>query len=147
MAGQLRRLLRVLRTRGRVPERGPAERTEGVKTLDARAVEVQQRAHLQSLVASSVRVLVEGESRPSQTKEGKIPQRVMGRSERNEIVHIDVVDDRDPRALIGRFLDVSVARANAHSLVGELSEETVRGLPPKIAEAPKKRALNIVAGV
>jgi len=126
-----------------VPESAKAARLAALFA----AVEVQQRAHLQSLVASSVRVLVEGESRPSQTKDAKVPQRVMGRSERNEIVHLDVPDDRDPRALIGRFVEVRVARANAHSLVGELSEETVRALPPKTNEPPKKRALHIVAGV
>ncbi len=111
------------------------------------AVEVQQRAHLASLVGSSVRVLVDGESKPSQTRDAKVPQRVMGRSERNEIVHLDVPEDRDPRALIGRFIETRVARANAHSIVGELSEDTIRELPTRAVDAPKKRALNILAGV
>jgi len=110
------------------------------------AIEVQQRAHLESLVGSEVHVLVEGESRPSQTRVGKVPTRVMGRSERNEIVHLDVPEGRDPSPLIGRFLTARVARANAHSLVGELPVENVRDLPEARADRPKaRRTLNVVA--
>ncbi len=104
------------------------------------AVEVQQRAHLASLVGTSARVLIEGESRPSQTKQAKVPTRVMGRTERNEIVHLDVPEGRDPSPLVGRFLAVRIVRANAHSLVGEA--ELPSDLP---ARAPARRALQIVA--
>jgi tRNA-2-methylthio-N6-dimethylallyladenosine synthase len=110
------------------------------------AVEVQQKAHLESLVGSQVQVLVEGESRPSQTRVGKVPSRVMGRSERNEIVHLDVPEGRDPSPLVGRFVTARVARANAHSLVGELRDEYVRDLPEMGADRPKaRRSLTVVA--
>jgi tRNA-2-methylthio-N6-dimethylallyladenosine synthase len=108
------------------------------------AVDVQQRAHLLSLVGSRVNVLVEGESRASGTKTIKVATRVMGRSERNEIVHLDVPEGRDPLPLVGRFLDVRVAGANAHSLVGELTEEQVRDLP---RAAASKKSLAVVTAV
>lgn len=119
-------------------------------TKDARlaalfsAVESQQRAHLESLVGSRVRVLVEGESKPSQTREAKVPSRVMGRSERNEIVHLDVPEGREASALIGRFLDVRVMRANAHSLVGELPADVAIELPTAAPRAGR-RSLSVVA--
>lgn len=107
------------------------------------AVQVQQSQHLASLVGSTVRVLVEGESRPSGSKQAKIATRVMGRSERNEIVHLDVPEGRDPTPLFGRFIEVSVARANAHSLVGVLPE---MDLPVVASAAPGRRSLQVVAG-
>ncbi len=108
------------------------------------AVEVQQKAHLASLVGTTARVLVEGESRPSSTKQAKVPSRVMGRTERNEIVHLDVPEGRDPAPLVGRFLEVAIARANAHSLVGELDASIVRDLPERAAEPRAKRSLAVV---
>jgi tRNA-2-methylthio-N6-dimethylallyladenosine synthase len=105
------------------------------------AVELQQKAHLDALVGSTVTVLVEGESRPSQTRVGKVPTRVMGRSERNEIVHLDVPDGRDPTPLVGRFVTVRVERANAHSLVGALHDDDVRDLPARdVRDVPAAEA-------
>ncbi|MBX7197061.1 MAG: tRNA (N6-isopentenyl adenosine(37)-C2)-methylthiotransferase MiaB [Sandaracinaceae bacterium] len=109
------------------------------------AVEEQQKRHLESLVGSEVEVLVEGESRPSQTRVAKIPTRVMGRSERNEIVHLDVAEGRDPSPLVGRFFRARVVRANAHSLQGELREDDVRDLPLATEKPKGRRSLQILA--
>ncbi|MBI2391964.1 MAG: tRNA (N6-isopentenyl adenosine(37)-C2)-methylthiotransferase MiaB [Deltaproteobacteria bacterium] len=125
-----------------VPE---AVKDERLAALFA-AVAVQQQAHLASLVDSTVTVLIEGESRPNLTRQAKFPTRVMGRTERNEIVHLDVQAGRDPSPLVGRFLEVRVSQANAHSLVGALAEADVRDLPEARAEPPKaRRSLTIVS--
>ncbi|MGZ3420672.1 MAG: tRNA (N6-isopentenyl adenosine(37)-C2)-methylthiotransferase MiaB [Polyangiales bacterium] len=123
-----------------VPE---AEKDARLAALFA-AVETQQRAHLASLVGSRVRVLVEGLSKPSQSAAAKVAQRVMGRTERNEIVHLDVPEERDPSGLIGRFLDVPVIRANAHSLVGELDATVAHALPGRSRETVR-RSLSVVS--
>jgi tRNA-2-methylthio-N6-dimethylallyladenosine synthase len=110
-----------------VPESVKAERLAALFAT----VETAQRRHLASLVGSRVRVLVEGESRPASAK-GKKPgtfQKVMGRSQRNEIVHIDVPEGRDGAAMLGRFFELQVVAANAHSLVGALSDADALGLP------------------
>ncbi len=111
-----------------VPEAVKAERLAELFAV----VEIQQRAHLESLVGSSVRVLVEGGSKPAGTASAKIASRVMGRSQRNEIVHLDL--EGDPAAYVGRFVDATVVQANAHSLsarpsrVLEIAERTIRRL-------------------
>jgi tRNA-2-methylthio-N6-dimethylallyladenosine synthase len=68
-------------------------------------------AHLKSLVGSGQRVLVEAEG-----KEGGAS--FSGRTERNEIVHIHGTEGLDLR---GEIVDVSIIRANKHSLQGELT--------------------------
>jgi tRNA-2-methylthio-N6-dimethylallyladenosine synthase len=132
-----------LRLADDVPEKVKAER---LARLFA-AVEVQQKAHLSSLVGSRVRVLFEGSSRPNESKGhagGLVPStgamRMMGRSERNEIVHVDIPRGRDGNPLVGRFVDVTVASANAHSLVGALDERDAVALPDlPIAPRPPVR--------
>jgi tRNA A37 methylthiotransferase MiaB len=93
-------------------------------------VERQQQAHLASLVGSDVDVLFEGPSSPNE-KEGRVTSfaKMMGRSERNEIVHVDVPAGRDGAALVGQVVRLRVARANAHSLGGELDATTALSLP------------------
>jgi tRNA-2-methylthio-N6-dimethylallyladenosine synthase len=93
-------------------------------------VERQQQAHLASLVGSDVDVLFEGPSSPNE-KEGRVTSfaKMMGRSERNEIVHVDVPAGRDGAALVGQVVRLRVARANAHSLGGELDATTTLSLP------------------
>jgi tRNA-2-methylthio-N6-dimethylallyladenosine synthase len=68
-------------------------------------VEAQGAAHLASLVGTRQKVLVEGASKAGRS--------VQGRTERNEIVHVD-----GPAALVGRVVEVEVTRANKHSLLG-----------------------------
>ena len=70
------------------------------------ACEQNQRAHLASLVGTRVEVLIE--SRDA-SREG----RFTGRSQRHELVHMDVPAGRDP---IGRVLSAEVVEANKHSL-------------------------------
>ncbi|MGD0674745.1 MAG: tRNA (N6-isopentenyl adenosine(37)-C2)-methylthiotransferase MiaB [Polyangiaceae bacterium] len=70
-------------------------------------------AHLRRLVGTRQRVLVEG---PSKSEKGDLSHdRVQGRTERNEIVHVE-----GPRAreLVGQIADVEITRANRHSLAG-----------------------------
>jgi tRNA-2-methylthio-N6-dimethylallyladenosine synthase len=123
-----------------VPE---AEKDRRLAAIFA-VVEQQQRAHLETLVGSRVRVLIEGTSKPSQTAVAKVASRVMGRTERNEIVHLDVPEARDPHALVGRFLEVSILRANAHSLVGQLPAEIAIDLPLR-SKDPARRSLAVLS--
>jgi len=88
-------------------------------------------------------VLFEGSSRPNESKGhegGVVPStgamRMMGRSERNEIVHVDIPHGHDGSALVGRFVDLSITSANAHSLVGALDLDDARALP-ELAKAPR----------
>jgi tRNA-2-methylthio-N6-dimethylallyladenosine synthase len=88
--------------------------------------------HLASLVGSTQRVLVEGDSKAGSG-------RVTGRTERNEIVHIA----RDAGApAIGEIADVRIVGSFKHSLDGELAGPRERRASP--AE-PRRRALPVVA--
>ncbi|MGE3634037.1 MAG: tRNA (N6-isopentenyl adenosine(37)-C2)-methylthiotransferase MiaB [Sandaracinaceae bacterium] len=97
-----------------VPEEEKAARLERVFEVVAR----QQSAHLASLVGSDVRVLIELRSRGD---EG----RFLGRSERNEIVH---VLGREGDDLRGSIVTARVEQANRHSLMG------------RTPDAPERRA-------
>jgi tRNA-2-methylthio-N6-dimethylallyladenosine synthase len=82
-------------------------------------------ANLAGLVGTRQKVLVEGASK---SEKGDLSRdRVQGRTERSEIVHIEA-----PGAggLVGAIVDVEVTRANRHSLAG-----TIAGLVP----APEAR--------
>jgi tRNA-2-methylthio-N6-dimethylallyladenosine synthase len=84
-------------------------------------------ANLASLVGTRQKVLVEG---PSKSEKGDLSRdRVQGRSERSEIVHIDA-----PGAarLVGEVVEVEIARANRHSLAGVL----IHPPPPAARRAP-----------
>ncbi|MCU0685378.1 MAG: tRNA (N6-isopentenyl adenosine(37)-C2)-methylthiotransferase MiaB [Polyangiaceae bacterium] len=88
-------------------------------------------AQLARLVGSAQEVLVEG---PSKTA----PDRLSGRTRRNEIVHIH---DSGHLDLVGRLVAVDVTRANKHSLEGELTPaERARARP---AVNPPRRSLPI----
>jgi tRNA-2-methylthio-N6-dimethylallyladenosine synthase len=76
----------------------------------------QRRAHLQSRVGQIEDVLVEGRGRGDEYS---------GRSERNEIVHVES-GDRDPS---GRLVKVRIERAYKNSLFGTLVDTS--GLPPR----------------
>ena len=68
-------------------------------------------AWLPTLVGRTEAVLVEGHSKTGGT--------LSGRTARNEIVHVEGGDGLD---LVGRIVDVAIARANKHSLVGALTD-------------------------
>jgi tRNA-2-methylthio-N6-dimethylallyladenosine synthase len=94
-----------------------AEKSERLARL-FEVAESQTRAHLAALVGTRQRVLVEGAS--------KAPGKVTGRTERNEIVHIDVPLGR---VLIGALVDVEITQAFKHSLHGMLDAAVIAGLP------------------
>lgn len=99
-------------------------------------VEAQTRAHLETLVGTRQRVLVEGPS--------KAQGKVEGRTERNEIVH---VDEPPGRAFVGDVIEVDVVRANKHSLFATPTEATLaRTERPSVPRRPKRRALPLVIG-
>jgi tRNA-2-methylthio-N6-dimethylallyladenosine synthase len=87
----------------------------------ARLFEVSEelvRAHLAALVGTTQRVLVEGAS--------KAGGHVEGRTERNEIVHVEAPADRD---LVGAIVEVEVRRANRHSLFAAPTPAALAALP------------------
>jgi tRNA-2-methylthio-N6-dimethylallyladenosine synthase len=74
-------------------------------------IEAQGAAYLASLVGTRQRMLVEG---PSKSERGDLSRdRVQGRTERNEIVHLEA-----PGAggTVGAIVEVEIVRANRHSL-------------------------------
>ncbi len=70
-------------------------------------------AHLASLVGTRQRVLVEGPSKSE--KSGPSRGLVQGRTDRNEIVHIEAPE---AVSLAGRVVEVDIVRAHRHSLAG-----------------------------
>ncbi len=96
------------------------------------------RAHLATLVGTTQRVLVSGPSKAS-AKEGR--PFVEGRTERNEIVH---VEEPPERALTGSIVEVEIARANKHSLFGVPTPEGLAAAPLRSATTRGRRALPLV---
>jgi tRNA-2-methylthio-N6-dimethylallyladenosine synthase len=82
------------------------------------------RAHLASLVGTRQKVLVEGPSKAS-LPAGAAP-RFSGRTERNEIVHLEGAPGR---GLVGSIVEVEVTRAFKHSLEGTLTDPAGAGRP------------------
>ena len=75
--------------------------------------EAMGAAHLSSLVGTRQRVLVEGASK---SEKGDLTQNlVQGRTERNEIVHVEAPG---AASLVGHVVEVEIRRANRHSLLG-----------------------------
>jgi tRNA-2-methylthio-N6-dimethylallyladenosine synthase len=98
------------------------------------AVEKNQRRHLDALVGTEQRVLVEGLTPHDKNGDG----RFTGRTARNEIVHLLAPAALDPT---GRVVDVRIDAANKHSLLGSMEG----GVPTR--RAPKSRVgLPILAG-
>src|SRR5262249_27447160 len=104
--------------------------------------EALTRAHLATLVGTRQRVLVEGESKAGAGKRE-------GRTERNEIVHVEAPADRE---IVGQIVEVEVVRANKHSLEGTLTDAALASLPvrstpsaPAPDAAPGRRALPVLA--
>lgn len=116
----------------------------------ARVFEVSERLvqeHLASLVGVTLRVLVEG---PSKSRE----ENATGRSERNEIVHIEgaALDSSakvgsepgaDALARRGEIVAVEVVEAYKHSLLGRLTAEE-RGRTPMLTPPKPKRMLPLL---
>lgn len=95
-----------------------------------RTVAVQQRHHLEGLVGTTARALLEGPSRTDAT-------RFTGRTERNEIVHAEAPPGVD---LSGQLLDVVITRANEHSLMARPMGEIDPARRP-----PPLRQLKVIA--
>ena len=86
--------------------------------------------HLATLVGRTERVLIEGRSKTGPT--------VMGRTARNEIVHVRGAEALD---VVGRLVDVVIDRANKHSLEGAMTEVVKSSMAARPRE---RRALPIV---
>jgi len=82
--------------------------------------EAQTRAHLARLVGTRQVVLVEGP--------GKTPGTWEGRTERNEIVHVDG-RPAEGRALTGELVEVEITQAFKHSLAGLPTTAALSALP------------------
>jgi len=80
-----------------------------------RRLDQQAAAISRSMVGTVQRVLIEGPSKRS-------PQELAGRTENNRVVNLPI---RDP-GLVGRFVDVEITEALAHSLRGRLVEDAPR---------------------
>ncbi|MBS2016171.1 MAG: tRNA (N6-isopentenyl adenosine(37)-C2)-methylthiotransferase MiaB [Deltaproteobacteria bacterium] len=110
-----------------VPEETKSERL----TRLFEVAEAQTRAHLATLVGTRQKVLVEGASKA----EGKLS----GRTERNEIVHVERPVAHD---LVGAIVEVEITRAFKHSLEGAVGEAALAAIPKKgvgMREAPARR--------
>ena len=113
-----------------VPE---AQKSERLARL-FEVIEAQGAAHLAGLVGTRQRVLVEGASKSDKGGEGATM--VQGRTEQNEIVHIEAPG---ALALVGSVVEVSIARANRHSLGASLT-----GAAPS-QPRPARRGLPVVS--
>jgi tRNA-2-methylthio-N6-dimethylallyladenosine synthase len=110
-----------------VPEAVKAERLARLFALSERLI----GEHLSRLVGRSLKVLVEG---PSKSR----PENATGRSERNEIVHIEGAgNDR-----VGEIVEVEIVEAYKHSLLGRLEG---RNSARAHARGGQKRSLPLLA--
>ncbi|MBX3199732.1 MAG: tRNA (N6-isopentenyl adenosine(37)-C2)-methylthiotransferase MiaB [Labilithrix sp.] len=100
--------------------------------------EGQTRAHLATLVGTRQSVLVEGPGKTAGSWEG--------RTERNEIVHVDG-RPAEGRGFAGELVEVDITQAFKHSLAGRPTPDAVAALPRE-AGSPrpprKRRALPLV---
>ncbi|MBM4374661.1 MAG: tRNA (N6-isopentenyl adenosine(37)-C2)-methylthiotransferase MiaB [Deltaproteobacteria bacterium] len=109
-----------------VPEAEKSRRLARVFDVSERLV----REHLAQQLGKTLRVLVEG---PSKARE----ENATGRSERNEIVHIE--DAARVRSRVGEVVEVTVVEAYKHSLLGRMTEaelaRTPEGMPTRMRRA------------
>jgi tRNA-2-methylthio-N6-dimethylallyladenosine synthase len=89
--------------------------------------------HLKRLVGTRQKVLVEGPS--------KSGDRVQGRTEQSEIVHLEPA--AEPSSLFGQIVDVEIIQAHRHSLAGRISGPIPPASPPQASE---RRTLPVFAG-
>jgi tRNA-2-methylthio-N6-dimethylallyladenosine synthase len=115
-----------------VPEEEKSERLARL----FEAAEDLTRAHLGTLVGTKQAVLVEGPSRGARAAAGAPAPLFEGRTERNEIVHVEAVPGR---GLTGEIVEVEVRRANKHSLFGVATDAAVEALPAAARTSPARR--------
>ena len=89
----------------KLPDDVPESQKSDRLALLFEVAEANTRAHLATMVGTRQKVLVEGAS--------KNGDRMQGRTERNEIVHVDVAPGID---FVGAIVEVEILRANKHSL-------------------------------
>jgi tRNA-2-methylthio-N6-dimethylallyladenosine synthase len=112
-----------------VPEDVKADRLARVFAT----VEAQGGAHLGRLVGSRASVLVEGAS--------KSGSHFQGRTERNEIVHLEPVAGKE---LTGEIVEVEITGAHKHSLAGQLTQLAAASLPASgMRPRPVRAALRL----
>ncbi len=116
-----------------VPEDVKADRLRRLFELS----ESQGKAHLERLVGGTERVLVEGPSKGGSAGAGM--QIVTGRTERNEIVHMEIPEGVDAT---GAVVSASITRAYKHSLRGEIAPADLRRMPRSAGR--KRRALPVL---
>jgi tRNA-2-methylthio-N6-dimethylallyladenosine synthase len=116
-----------------------ADKSDRLSRLFAVAEE-QGRAHLARLVGTTQTVLVEG---PSKAASGT--PRLSGRTQRNEIVHVEALPGR---TMTGALVEVEITRAFKHSLEGRLTEDARAGLAfePAVRSSSTRRALPLAVG-
>ncbi|WP_437739724.1 tRNA (N6-isopentenyl adenosine(37)-C2)-methylthiotransferase MiaB [Sorangium sp. So ce1504] len=102
-------------------------------------------AHLSALVGTTQEVLVEGRDK-ERGHGGAGGALWSGRTGRHEIAHIDGAGELD---LLGEVVEVSIARANKHSLQAELTEAARAAARPRqrggLEPRPARRSLPVVA--
>lgn len=112
-----------------VPESVKSERLQRLFALSERLL----GQHLRGLVGSRQKVLVEG---PSKTN----PNNATGRSEHNEIVHIERAEHVE---MVGSIVEVEIVEPFKHSLLGRLTPEAEARLPRRSVE-PSRRKLPLL---
>ncbi len=90
-------------------------------------IELQGAAHLQGLIGRQEWVLFEGASKTDKNVGGL--RRFQGRTLRNEIVHVQIPSEYD---LTNVMALATIARANKHSLEGELEGDRMETLPRRM---------------
>jgi tRNA-2-methylthio-N6-dimethylallyladenosine synthase len=113
-----------------VPEKTKSARLTALFAL----AEELQRDKLEGLVGSTQQVLVEGESKTGSHK-------VTGRTERNEIVHIE---DEDGASLVGQMVEVTIVRSFKHSLEGAITPRS-QMVRAGDANRTRRRTLPLIA--
>ncbi len=103
-----------------------AEKDERLRRLFS-VIDRLQSAHLGQLVGSQQTVLVEGPS-PGQHG-GPDAKRWVGRTERNEIVHVEASSDAD---LTASMVDVTILEAYRRSLLGRMDAHAARPAPRRM---------------
>ncbi|MBX3217068.1 MAG: MiaB/RimO family radical SAM methylthiotransferase, partial [Labilithrix sp.] len=122
----------------RLPDDVPeAEKSDRLARL-FEVAERQTRAHLATLVGTRQSVLVEGPGKTAGSWEG--------RTERNEIVHVDG-RPAEGRGLAGELVEVEITQAFKHSLAGCPTPDAIAALPREAGPPKpprKRRALPLV---
>jgi tRNA-2-methylthio-N6-dimethylallyladenosine synthase len=95
-------------------------------------------AHLAGLVGTRQSVLFEGASK---SEKGDLSSgRVQGRTDRNEIVHVDASSASGAAGLLGHVVRVDIARAHRHSLVGVPVDAVLSADIPSSPEPRERQA-------